>query len=479
MTRQYDKKAFENNTYRDEIFARGYVLSAQSLVAPDHWTQGKLGAYGYAHDPRTPCYRAERAGKELLCLGIIHDVRAPEQSSAEFCDSLLDALCRSEGSFFDALSFSCGRYVIVWRDAKNFHAVTDATGMKSVYYCVTGDEKVIASHVRLVAWNMMNPQAAPGIRIKFGHPGIATLVEDVFLLTPNTCLDLSDMKPRRFWPKHAIQPLELDEAVELAGKYLQGAFDHYQIFYKPVISVTAGLDSRLTLSLMRNHPNASLMTYYRNDAVDTDEVDLEFAKKFQEISQRPVDILYLRQSKAAPKDFEKIQSHNTTYDHIKRLAWVYYKKFREDDKVIHVRSNISEVGREFWRGKKFPVKTGKDLARIYLYGDKEYKANYTFRVIEYFEEFDRVTGLTQCAGLIDLKSLFYWEFRMAAWHSGAVLESDPAFDTVSVYNCRRTLEILLSVDLKHRLKSAIIRKIIAQKWPRLSEYNVNGNPFWP
>jgi len=350
--------------------------------------------------------------------------------------------------------------------------------MKPVYY-YNCEEKILSSHVNLIRLNGRNARNATFIPTKFGYPGIRTPVTNTLLLTPNSKLDLNTMAPVRFWPEKRAGQLRLADAIPQAHSYLKGAFEHYNNFYHPVISVTAGLDSRLTLSFTKGINKLTLFTYYRNDNEDTDRLDRTFAEAFSSISDNEVNIIELEKMNEVPLEFSEIQQENTTYDHIKRLAWVYYELYRSKKDVLHIRSNISETGRNFWKSKKFPVISGKDLARIYLYGDKEYQAKYVFDVIDRFEEFDTITGLTGCRHLVDVKSLFYWEFRMASWHSAVVAESDPAFDTVSVYNSRKILETMLSVDAQIRSQGLILRNIIFREWPELANHDINGKPFWP
>lgn len=472
----------EKNSFIGELYARGYIFKTSSPpVVPDHWLRDRFGDFYYAHDERLhQNYKAD-GDFALLCLGVLNDVRNSGRSTSECCNELLNALKESDETFFNELSYTCGRYVLMWKKDGKLWMVTDATGMKPAYY-YNQEEKIISSHVNLVRWNGKYADAASKIAMKFGYPGIRTPITNVFLLTPNSKLDINTMSPVRFWPKAPIGSLKLNDAVDQVRSYVSGALKHYAVFYNPIVSVTAGLDSRLTLSLMKGVNNCHYFTYYRADDVDTDAVDRAFATTFSNVSGQEVNIFELREFREKnpiPSGFSEVQSENTTYGHIKYLAWVYYEFFGSMQNVLHVRSNISEVGREFWKSKRFPVVSGKDLARIYLYKDKDYKANYIFDVIERFEEFDKITGLTSCDQFVDVKSLFYWEFRMASWHSGVIAESDIAFDTVSVYNCRKTLEVMLSVNVKARRQSLILRNIIAKQWPELAEYEVNGEPFWP
>lgn len=465
--------------FAGELFARGYVLSDSNQIrAPGHWLSTTFRDLHVRHDPRLAANRAEARGTELLCLGIIFDVRHPHRAPAECVADLAVALSESEQGFLSELAFMNGRHVLVYARNGPCSLVTDATGMKSAYY-YRREKTVISSHPELVANNGKFAESRPKMKLKFGYPGIDSHVTHCRLLTPNTKLDLSTFRVERFWPLRKLDEIPIDTAVERAHAALSGGLDHAFRFHEPIVSVTAGLDSRTTISLLKDDQKPELFTYYRADDVDTDRLDADFSHQFAQESGRKVEIVAMRKWETSPDAFEAIQSRNAIFRHIRKLAWIYYQKHATNPKALHVRSNISEVGREFWKGKKFPVRSGIDLARIYLYGQREYLASYVFDVIDRFDEFDRVTGLTGCAGLVDVKSLFYWEFRMASWHAGVVVESDPAFETISLFNCRHLLETLLSVPQEARRDSIVLRRLIARANPRLAEIDVNGRPFWP
>jgi len=462
-----------------ELFARGYVLSSSGPVnAPGHWLSAEFRNFHVRHDPRLPANRAAAREAELLCLGIIFDVRHPHRTPAECVADLAAALGESEHAFLSELSCMNGRHVIMYCRKDACSILTDATGMKSAFY-YRREKTVIASHPELVAENGEFAESRPKIRLKFGYPGIDSHVAHCRLLTPNTKLDLATMRVERFWPRRKPDEISVDTAAERVHAALNGGLEHAFRFHDPIISVTAGLDSRTTISLLKDGQNPELFTYYRADDMDTDRLDADFAQQYGQETGRDVEIVTLRDWGDAPDEFRTVQNRNTVAGHIRKLAWIYYQKHGANPKALHVRSNISEVGREFWKGKKFPVRSGTDLARIYLYGDREYPASYVFDVIERFNEFDRVTGLTGCAEMVDIKSLFYWEFRMASWHAGVVVESDPAFETISLFNCRYLLETMLSVPKEARQSSIVLRRVIAGANPRLAEFDVNGKPFWP
>lgn len=469
----------KDNPYFGSVFSRGYVVSDKELpCVPEHWKREVFCDYKVAIDPKLRTNILSQHGFGLMLLGTFFDVRYPSVGSELVAENIFSALKEKEASFFSELDYISGRYVVFYcTPGGSFNALTDATGMKSAFY-YNREVKIVSSHAKLVAMNGLDAREN-SIPFKFGYPGVHTPFENVYLLTPNTQLNLRNFSIDRFWPLQSVVSKPIDEASLLVGTYLKNSMDHISKYYDPLVSATAGLDSRVTLSLNKDRKDVSYFTYYRSDDSDSDKLDKEFAQKFSSISGREVDIFRLADESDSDSNFKELQKNNTYANHLKKLSWVYFNRYSKLDRLIHIRSNISEVGREFWGHKKFSINSGADLARLYLRGEKQYFSWYVFSVIRKFNHFANVTGILKCKNYVDVKSLFYWEFRMASWHSQVVVESDPAFETVSLYNCRKVLELLLSVSKENREKSLILRNVISAHWPELTRHRVNGKDFWP
>lgn len=467
------------NSYSQELYARGYIFrSDKAPEAPSHWKNGSFGGFHFAYDPRLNAVRVKRNGCDLLALGVIFDSRFPDEGCDVFLERIAAELEKSHDAMHELLDHSSGRYVLAYTDPLGKSSiVSDATGMKSVFY-YDAHPRMIVSHPYLILDNS-SAGMRDKIAVKFGYPGLRGPVNNSFMLTPNACLDFETFTSRRVWPRDVVPQRSVDDAAKIIQENMANTIRFAKNNYQVLVSVTAGLDSRLTLSFLKDAKDVQYFTYYRSDKLDTDSHDLRFAKDIADDMELDVTVLRLSEPPTTPSSFRSILDRNTFLEHQKRLSWVYYHRYGNKHNLMHLRSNISEVGREFWSYKNFDVRSGRDLARLYLRGDKEYRADYVFRVIEAFEEFDRISGLTSCKDMIDIKSLFYWEFRMASWHAQLVAESDPAFDTLSIFNCRATLEAMLSVPRPKRKSSAILRHVISENWPALAEYDVNGKPFWP
>lgn len=473
--------ANKDQDHRTELYARGFIFhtSAAPLKVPEHWEERQFCHYRVVHDPRFVAHRAEAQSCEMLALGVLFDVRSPGESTLQVVQRLTALLAESEDAFFEEIDFLGGRHVIAYRrgDGRAF-LLTDAVGVKSTFHRL-GRDRIIASSPRLLLDNAADAELRPDLPLKWGYPGRCSPVRDAFLLTPNTRLDLDDFTIHRFWPRGPLPTHSLEEATDLVEGYLKGAAEFLGTNFDPLLSLTGGLDSRVTLSLLRHHPRLRCFNYFRRESDgNTDELDRKFATEMNARFDVPVDFLNLADYPPQSKTLYGIQDRNSYYPHNRRIASIYFRKYAHVKNLIHVRSSVSEVGREFYsKSVKYPVRNARDLAKVYL-GNRQLPTRQVFDIIEMFEDFAATTHFFEQVDTIDPLVLFYWEFRLAAWQSQVEVESEIAFDSVSIFNCRRTLQALLSVTPKERELSLIAKKVIERNWPELTEYPVNGRDFW-
>lgn len=447
--------------YRQELFARGYVISTQAVWAPDEWLSTTFEQFSVAHDPRLQRHTAAR----LLVLGLIFDVRDSSRPASACVALLSDELERSTHDFFEALSFMSGRYVIVLQTHEAVHLLTDATGMKPAFY----GGGFVSSHVGLTAVQF-GARVLPGAVSKFGFAGLSTSAEGVRLLTPNTWLNLHTMVPSRYWPMQPLPRRPIGACVDELSGWLRTSAEYLAHHHRPLLSVTAGIDSRLTLAAFRGLPFKSF-TYQRADGLPANPHDVPLAETLRD--RLKLDHLTLdgRTGTKLP-ELDKVFKQNLFKSHVGEISHLYYTTFRDGD-YLHVRSNLGEVGRRFYGGERRgdPFETYQQVYALWpgSTGMSDSAGLAAFR------EFVELTGLLRAP--ISPYTLFYWEHRMGGWHSQVVAESDPAFDCVSIFNSRAILSSFLAVSDAEQESGELFRRLIERLWPELAEFPVNGKSF--
>ena len=141
--------------------------------------------------------------------------------------------------------------------------------------------------------------------------------------------------------------------------------------------------------------------------------------------------------------------------------------------------SVSEIGRLSFRkqlGKPETQKiTAYDLAKLQKMGRHPYAVR----------SFKRWLGSVDQSRSIPLLDLFEWEQGHGNWLAMCQTEFDIAWqDIFSPFNCRRILEMMLSVPARFRTgpDHELFINIIANRWPELLEVPINPGdkePFRP
>src|SRR5690606_15856613 len=149
------------------------------------------------------------------------------------------------------------------------YLLTDATGIKSAYYYYR-EKRLVSSHLKLAALNARHAEQRDAMPFRFGFPGHWTPCKNIYIVTPNTKLDLERFRCSRFWPTKPVSPRSVQEAADHARHLMRNALTYLARNYNPIVSVTAGIDSRVTLALTKGFEGIKYFTYYRSEDADTD-----------------------------------------------------------------------------------------------------------------------------------------------------------------------------------------------------------------
>ena len=463
--------------FEDFLFARGYIFaSGHPPVAPESWLRDKFESYHLAHDPSLTVERYAGRDVSILCLGVLFDPRNPSKDSDECVRELGRKLADSEQAFLREMGYMMGRHVVAYKRGQDLRLVTDATAMKPAFYLLRRG-RFVASHMNLIALNSNEVVRREHLSTRYGYPGIRTPRRYIRVLTPNTALDLRTLKPSRFWPRERLKPISLKEGVAGVSALFEGGFAHIAARWQPLVSLTAGIDSRTTVAVTKPYEKTRYFTYRQPDDPQSAALDPNFAAEFRARTGRDVTVFDndVDDADEAWQAFNRLLLINCLFPHARRVAYRYHQLFGRDE-YVHVRSNISEIGRQ---GIGRP-RTARDvdLARIWLLRQPgEPPLRKVFDAIEAFGEYAEASQFFESEGLIDLPSLYHMEHRMASWHSQVIAHSDPAFDTLSLYNCREVLRLMLSVDIEERLKARVHKGVIEKNWPELTQLPINGVPY--
>lgn len=468
------------------LFARGFLVSTSAPdYVPTDWVRASDPAPGTElwHDPRVPSVACDYFKTRITVVGEIYSLDAPREGPEAIVAMLARERERSLRRFYDALDGLHGRFAIFVASSAitGLQVFHDATGLRTVYFSVNG--RVVASHPALVASNTGASPRMMGVR-GYGSPGLATPYTSVSLLPPNQMLDLHTGSFSRYWPRRRIRTRPLEEIIEVSSGYLRASLRGVLERHPRVLaSLTAGTDSRVTLATaltMDVADRIEFFTYAWNNNKWIDRADQRIASELARNLNLRHSLINLDAEPEGSPAFKKMLALNAHREHSRTLAAAYHRLYAGQE-IIHVRSNLSEIMRTFYLKKKSTPRprSGRDMSEIYrrsISKGLEPTPDAWKAAEDEFDSMFEKTGFRRASRKVDGRDLFYWEHRMGSWHGQVVLESDTAFETVSLYNSRRLITTMLSAAIDQRMDDAHMRGIIATAPGDLMKYRFNPGP---
>lgn len=451
-------------------------MSEGNVTPPSSsWRKTELSGWAlFTHPALHVAREAADGGVELTLVG--HAIHLEEQS--DDLDLIVRLLLQkrliSRQAYLDELEELSGRYVVIDSDGCKTWIQSDAAALRNVYYHPT--RRVLASHMNLVAevlgglpvsrygsaeWRRRNRS--------FSTPGSETHWEGVKFLNANLELRLEDFQVRRVAmrpPYELTVEASADEVLDLTRLQLPFLTAND----RPVVSLTAGQDSRTTLAILR--PRRSEFHYFtyalhyapRKRAV---RQDLTTSQRLAEEMQLGAHTVFHLHGPLEPGMLRGVLERN----HVRASGRNLVPKYLYDlpPTRMHIRSSFNEIAvatfrNQFGMGEATP----ELLAEILTY-----KEGYTSDTLVATSNYVESTRLRAVPGY-DPLDLYYWELRMGSWLGTITAESDLAFDTHILINSRRIIRTLLAPPLEDRLSARVYRRIVGKAWPELYSIPVNG-----
>ncbi|WP_129587590.1 hypothetical protein [Actinomyces minihominis] len=429
-----------------------------------------------AWNTHTPVAVSHRSTCAII--GTAVDPRFPEHGEELIVESLSSSSTDEAQAILDRL---IGRYAVVFESQEEGVRVQqDALGLRAVYYSDQQYNPVVGSHMVLVAGQVhapVNQFGAPGYLAEANettYPGRSTGRLGVLRLTPNCELLGESQKIKRVFPRTQRVEISAVEAAAFTKNRVSQLLKALQARrVRLLVSVTGGLDSRVTTSLIEERASATYFTYEvlfrpKNRA---DKHDVGTAT---EIAQRlGLDYRVIKlESREVDPSLERDMVGNWPLQHSRALAQAYRSELPPG---VHIRSNGFEVGSSYWRRHGFGDNelNAREMRRI-----ASSKRGKSHASLDSFSEYINASAFTRVEELgYDPYDFFYWEIRMGSWLATALHESDIAHETVILINSREILDTLLSVPYADRVEDAVSKILLEQGDVELTEIPVNGVPY--
>jgi hypothetical protein len=468
-------------------YTGGYLVAPDACErVPNSWNRVRLrDGLQLAYHRRSEHASATRRAAEVHVVGDAYSTESPRRSASTIARRLAAALARSDAEFHAALDELHGRFVLIYRRSgdADYRLTSDATGMRAILYAPGA--RVAASHPGLAAFATGAQRLAPQPFTGYGLFGRSSGFEGIVMAVPNHEVDLATGVLARYWPREPIPELTPAQSAQRILPIMKSSLDGVARRHGTLVtSLTAGLDSRVTLAIAlatKRVPAMTFFTYRRGIDHWIESTDLATAPQLASQFHLRHVILDVDGHPDPTQRWHEVVGLNTTTPDLPQISHMYTLAFG-DSGAVHLRSNVSEVGRLFYKHKRYPIhapKTGEDLATIHFHSrpsdvlpPEEGRAEAIAAFEEFFEATDFETGMR----FVDGRDLFYWEHRMGAWHSQVVAESDPAFDSVSLFNSRVVLTAMLGPTPRQRSASAHLYELLYDVDPHLLDIPVNQRP---
>lgn len=467
------------NKYIDLKYKRGYLITTEQVPPPPTFTATlKINEYNISYDPANEAKLTEAEDHWVFVLGTIIDLENFTDDLTIITENLLSKYMKSEDSFLDYVDVLAGRHLIFYGNKDNAYILSDVTGMRTVFY--SKNREFISSHSNLIQEYINSPsnpvfetKSVEAWKKKYKRaylPGHYTIYEDIFLLTPNTLLEIAEKNVKRFFPRKKLENIPTDKVIQEVGLLIDKQMQMLTRKHQIICGLTGGIDSRVTLALVKNYRNQlKFFTYHSNPDIEAWEMDkkisMEIARNL-DLNHELIDIEKVDRDDDITQ-FSKILRESSSMTSSPRQAKYYYDHFSAKNTLM-LTSDIYAIMKN--RPDNVEIKKKdlliKNMAEVYSRGETE-----SSELLEGFKNYYEYVQMDNIYDF-DFHDLYYWEFRMGSWHAQRKLETDVALDSYVLINCRKIISLLLSVAQNE--KKSAHELLIDYHWPILNYWEINS-----
>ena len=474
-----------SNPFYSLLYKRGFILADRPVDGPHpHWPVTELPGYWLCYDPLNSLIVVKHEDHWCALLGMVLDIFDPGLSPDHIVSTLIQKASVSFTAFLDYFDTLSGRFLLILGNDKEAKIFQDACGMRSVFYST--EHHITASHAQLLTSYLPNScidERFAGLLDRytpFYLPGFFTPYKNVRALTPNTCLNITTLSIERFFPREPLEEQGPQEVFDYVDQLVFRQANYLSENSPLMVSITAGLDSRMTLSLLKDvRSQIQFFTYYKtnNNGLDTmkspvllrdKEVAQSIARNL-ELNHQVIEVNYDKQSAEEYRLFEQMMNRHTFMHHNHYLAKMYLDQL--PPKRLHIRSNIHGVFRYYYRGIK-SIRLPESISPYTMALCYSQEAAKEARIQEYFTEFFHTTQFQQMYNYPPYDML-YWEYRLGTWHANLLLESDISHETFCLFNNRTLLKTMLSLPSRFHEEDYVLHRLVDKHWPVLKYWPIN------
>jgi len=464
------------------IYRRQFLLSSKAIRLFRGWNSTVVGGfYLYTH----PDLEISHLQKEGFCanlslVGYAIDPYEPDLSNLGILKRIISD-CESFDCIVEYLHGLGGRFVLIVNTRKGVWIFHDPCGLRMVYYCRDRDGVYVGSDPNIIK-EIVPLKEDDRIKkyynslyykkdVEHWIPAGCSLYENLKHLIPNHALDLSSLRQIRYWPKNKIKYKPIDVVAKQVSGLLKGLMVSAGKRFKLALPMTAGWDSRLLLSAVRE--NSDQIFYYTLKYRDlrAASADIKVPKKL--LGLLGLNYSIIECNGGISQGFAEVYRKNSYLAHINDWGQIAYGMMGVyPEERVCVKGNCAEIGRCFYYKSGYHdkiVTSAQIVALVPGWKELDFVCDC---ISDWFDDANQASVLTN----VDILDLFYWEHRLGSWQAQSQLEWDIVQEVFTPFNNRLLLEMMLSVPKKYRADpSYLYVKVMKMLWPEVLMVGVN--PF--
>lgn len=456
---------------------------SQFVLGPAHpahlpdWRRTTVGGHLRLTTHPALCLTQERDGeRELTLLGNLLDPLNPDATNTDILRALL--VHGTRASLLEASARYGGRWLLIAAHANEVFIFLDALGLRQAFYtdpARTGAVWVMSQPGIGEELLGLTPDAQALAYIdtqtfrctqEYRWPGAASPFEGLKHLLPNHWLDLATGQSHRYWPTAALAPLSVNAAVDRLMVLMPGLIRAAVARYDVVLSLTAGIDSRMVLASARGVMDRVRVMSLRQGRQPDQHPDIEVPARL--LGRLGIGHDVVRAPATMSPEFALNFKRNThqAHDHYGHDAEALLKRYGRAYAAIT--GSGAEVARSPFSDKLPYQKNVRITPEILAW--LEYGSVHPF-LVSHFTDWLRDAQQPYIKPL----DLFEWE-QGSTWLSMVQLEFDVAWQEIfTPFNCRAVLNTFLAVNERYRTQhgAKLCHAFIERAWPELLREPIN------
>ena len=461
--------------YKNTEYPHSFVISKNSinLDTLKNFQEIELFEYKIYYSKSYDVTLLNNGDVKHILIGYALDIRDSEKTNLD----ILEMLHQSD-TVIEDLEFIAGRYVYIKAVNKEMYVYSDASQLLPLVF--NKEAGIFSSHDNLLAEILSDNNYKITRRPLEVHNELDfTRYEEIQKFNPSMRLRTKDFTYRRIYPRVQLKSASVETVYKSMKTYLNEMVKWLKNNKQPkFVTVTGGIDSRVSASLTRTIEDVEYLTYFMPDAYIKSKLAKSIYAVDRKITTEMKDNLRWNHSIIDLTDIslskEELNFYESYYNskHGYRLD-KYYRENKKYYKTLHIKSTVFGMGKADFPAALNAKSSNIDYYKRSVHGiNKEFEEHYNLdeEIEKYFMRNLVEPAVTKGRHYFDL---YHLESRMGNWHSNLTLETDPETEEFIFTNSRKMIDLIQLPTIDERRKFSLYKEIIKDNWPVLLFFGIN------